>query len=211
MKIKKRIINNWSLEAKDNYHLLREKVLFLDTYINKKRIMSKRFIWGLVSIFIVFLSVSFFVIGGGFNSTLKENDNLSDMPGNSQIQEPENDDNHFIKDENYELFLTEIIKPLIKKEWIYYVGYNNNLNQESTISEENMDKIIDYFNNLEYQICDKNTDKIPNLNSTLSFNNLWLKIYFDYSEFVIFEYSNQKILYKTNKIDIYDDLVNYLK
>lgn len=225
MKIKKRIIDNWSLEAKDNYQFLREKVSFLDVSACKKHIISKSLICGLVSVFIVFIGIALafgdsnkFTNSDGDGpyspspdtSEDADNPNFSDKDESSKPQEPGDGYGEEISSD-YELFLMEISKPLIAKELICCLGYSNDSSEKVTISSENISKIIDYFNDLEYLISDNNVESIQNLNSVLSFNDTWLKIYFDHSEFVIFEYSNQKIVYATNKIDIYADLGDYLK
>lgn len=225
MKIKKRIIDNWSLESKDNYQLLREKVSFSDVSTHKNHIISKSFILVLASVVIVFIGIT---LGFGGGKKVANNDkdeaysptpdgnvepdslDYSDKDETNKPQEP-GDSGMEGTLSNYEIFLMEISKPLIAKELVYYLVYSTNLNEEVFINSENINKIIDYFNNIEYQISDKNIESEQDLNNVLSFNDSWLKIYFNHSELLVFEYSNQKIVYTTNKTDIYVELVDYLK
>lgn len=215
MKLKKRIVEDWSLEAKDNYQLLREKVIFAENPPHKKFFSFTKISFALASLVIVFLAISF---GYTITNMTKNNTNMDDAfspsnPGMDSDNKVDGEDLPADKEEakpnepgvnnDYDLFIESIKNFKIDADKIYLLEFLNDNNERYELKD--LKTISNYFNNLKYEQKEILED-LPSLESQIAFNKDWLIIYFGDQNVVVFAYEGKYIEYTVNTESVYQDL-----
>ena len=180
MKIKKRIIDKWSLESKDDYQSLRDKVSFNEPNESKNRIVFKRIFFSLSSVLVAFLIIIPLIDTA---SDFKGGNLMDSAPGASTPDEGENKDDNVtnnapdgdfdksdpstpdqdVSSDNYNSFITDLLECYINPEYVYSVMYYD-LKNDNSIEITNYAGLINYFNSLKYEIFCGDMESELNIN-----------------------------------------------
>lgn len=225
MKIKKRIIDKWSLESKDDYQSLSDKVSFNEPNESKNRIVFKRIFFSLASVLVAFLII-IPLIDTAFD--FKGGNLMDSAPGASTPDEGENKDDNVtnnapdgdfdksdpstpgqdVSSDNYNSFITDLLECYINPEYVYSVMYYD-LKNDNSLEITNYAGLINYFNSLKYEIfCG---DMELDLEHQLMFNSDWGNIFFSDNQYVTIGFKHKYIVYETDSFNVLEDIQEFLK
>lgn len=234
MKIKNRITDKWSLECKDDYQSIREKVSFNEHSVPKNKMVFKTVMLSMTSLIVVFLLVlpllsnplGFGNIGEDIKGNKPDQPNACPPIGDADSKE----DNNSESDEsvepddpgdskpgdvtgvepsqgNYGLFIEDLDQGYINDSYIEYIEYLDPNNKTLLIND--FSKVIEYLNLLEYSVYENDT--VLNADHMIVINDGWATIIFDRSCYLAIRYKNKYVTYTTNEDNILENILEYLK
>ncbi|MBQ8293246.1 MAG: hypothetical protein IJX78_05550 [Bacilli bacterium] len=231
MKLRKQIIEKWSLETEDNYHSLRDKVTFSDPRTYKKHLLVKSISVAFASLVLVCTIVGIAVGFGNNRDFMGGMDAAPSQPsgGSGESFAPEynkpgvDDENDNVASDGdsepglsdktegnseYISFIQNISQNKIDTSSISIVTY---IDQKNMYYIKDFTDIANYFNSLKYEkISDDIFENESNYQYQLTINNDWLSIYFNEDDIVAFKYEYVFIEYKVDVDNLYEVLKEFL-
>ncbi len=224
MNIKKELNKKWSLDAKDDYQELREKVNFASskTYNYHRLIKNISIVFASFILLIGIAGLSISGLKDGFAGEANGemggsmqpdyNDNKGekpdcDYPSDSLPGSGSESDKEDESVSGYYEFIGDLAKNKINADYVYKMIFIYN-GEEIVIYD--FDSICNYFNFLTYQEKEEVLDVQKEYDAKIIINYDWATIYFDNTNMITIVYENTIKNYMVNTDNVLKDIMEFL-